>query len=401
MFQSLGFVIHPDKSMLEPTTSLEFFDSRNITLTLTWEKKVAIKMFCIEVLTSSCISIRQVACLLGKFSSSFIAVAEGKLHFRDLEREKTRALSKNKGNFDKYTTLSEEANAEVLWWRDNIETSVSPILRDNPTIVITTDASLSGWGACGLGRKTGGHFRDTEKEEHINILETKAVLFGLKALCANINHKHIKVLTDNSATFGTINNMGSSKSIILDQHISAVWEWVLQNNNWITAAHIPGIYNVDADKESRKAETRTEWKLNSKIFLTGIQKLGFYPNIDLFASRINTQLPRFVAFRPDPEAEAIDAFSLAWTDHKFYAFPPFICVDRVLQKIINAKATGIVVVPDWPNQVWYHMFTEIIIADVTLPSRSDMLQLPSDLNMVHPLAQHLNLRMAFVSGINM
>ena len=195
---------------------------------------------------------------MGKFSSSFIGVPEGKLHFRDLEREKNKALSKSKGNYDKYTTLSKDAKDEIIWWRDNIENVFSPILRDNPTIIITTDASLLGWEACGLGQKTGGHFLDEEKDEHVNILETKAVLFGLQSLCVDVNYKHIKVLVDNTATVGAINNMGSSKSVSLDRNIKAVWGWVLMNDNWITASHIPGILNVDADKESRKAETRTE-----------------------------------------------------------------------------------------------------------------------------------------------
>ena len=62
MFQSLGFVIHPEKSTLEPTTSLEFLgfiiDSRDMTVSLTQEKKVALKTFCIKVLNSSCTLIR-------------------------------------------------------------------------------------------------------------------------------------------------------------------------------------------------------------------------------------------------------------------------------------------------------------------------------------------------------
>ena len=37
-------------------------------------------------------------------------------------------------------------------------------------------------------------------------------------------------------------------------------------NNFITAAHIPGILNVEADAESRNSETRTEWKSNEALF---------------------------------------------------------------------------------------------------------------------------------------
>ena len=213
-----------------------------------------------------------------------------------------------------------------------------------------------------------------------------------------MHNEHIKVLVDNSATVGALNNMGSAKSITLDVHSKLVWGWVLDHNCWLTVAHIPGILNVEADEQSRKSEIRTEWKLNEQDFNLIKAELQFNPTIDLFATRINCQLPRFLSFRPDPEAEAIDAFTLSWSHLRFYAFPPFICVDQVLQKIVYDKATGIIVVPDWPNQIWYHRFTDMIIRDIILPPRMDLLMLPNNLEMVHPLANQLILRAALVTG---
>ena len=35
--------------------------------------------------------------------------------------------------------------------------------------------------------------------------------------------------------------------------------------NWVVASHIPGVQNEEADFESRKNETRLEWKLNENI----------------------------------------------------------------------------------------------------------------------------------------
>jgi hypothetical protein len=56
----------------------------------------------------------------------------------------------------------------------------------------------------------------------------------------------------------------------------------------------------------------------------------FMPNIDLFTSRLNHQVERYVALHPDPEAEAIDAFSLDWSSNKCYAFPPFSLLGKVV-----------------------------------------------------------------------
>ena len=59
--------------------------------------------------------------------------------------------------------------------------------------------------------------------------------------------------------------------------------FITSSNSQITAAHIPGIYNEEADKESRKQEMRTKWKLNTKDFEYVIEQLSFAPSIDLFA----------------------------------------------------------------------------------------------------------------------
>ena len=405
LLQELGFVINSKKSVFVPSTCLEFLgvviNSITMEVTLTEGKKVAIKELCSQTLAAKKVTIRHVARLLGKFSSSLVAVPEGKLHFRYLDKNKTTELIRRKGKFDKNMTLIAEAREEIHWWRENILDSYSPILRENPSITISTDASSLGWGASCEGRETGGLFTEEEKEIHINVLESKAVLFGLKSLCGHIECKHIKVLVDNTATVGAINNMGSSKSLSLHREIKEIWDWTLEQRNWITASHIPGVLNVEADAESRKNETRTEWKLNSELFHYTIDSLNFNPTIDIFASRTNTQLSRFFSYRPDPQAEVINAFTVDWHGIDFYAFPPFICIGRVLQKIRQDKATGILIVPDWANQNWYNIFSRMVIREILLSPREDLLHLPSDLKERHPLYKHLHLRAALVTGIDL
>ena len=58
-------------------------------------------------------------------------------------------------------------------------------------------------------------------------------------------------------------------------------------------------------------------------------------DFDLFASRLNKQLPRFASWRPDPEAEVTDVFSLDWTKVTGYAFPPFALLGRCLRKVVS------------------------------------------------------------------
>ena len=167
-----------------------------------------------------------------------------------------------------------------------------------------------------------------------------------------------------------------------------VWDWAIERNHFLTATHIPQILNVEADAESREAETRTEWKLNDSIFSDMLKHFKFKPVIDLFASRINNQLPRFFSFRPDPEAEVINAFSVNWHSIPFYCFPPFSSIGKVIRKIINDNASGILVVPNWPSQFWYPTLFAILYV---IKPGVNQLFLPTQPDTTHPLLRHLEL----------
>ena len=122
------------------------------------------------------------------------------------------------------------------------------------------------------------------------------------------------------------------------------------HNIWLTAAHIPGVSDVEADRQSQMSQSQLEWTLNPKIFQESIYALRVNPTIDLFASRINFQLQPYVSYHPDPGAVAINAFHMSWKCHLFYAFPLFCLISRVLQKIQQEKSTGLLVAPSGPHR---------------------------------------------------
>ena len=175
--------------------------------------------------------------------------------------------------------------------------------------------------------------------------------------------------------------------------------WAIEKNIWITAAHIPGIYNVEADEESRVFREDRQWALNPTFF-EKLCKRFFTPDLDLFATRINTKLPRFHSWLPDPEAEVIDTFSVSWGGSTVYAFPPFCLIGRVLQKIRMEGVEGIVVVPDWPTKCWYTMLNRMLIAKPwLLPVSEQVLYLPCrETRSRHPLTGRMALRICHVTG---
>ena len=75
--------------------------------------------------------------------ASFSAVPMGPLHYRELEKEKIKALRQNKNNWEAYVTISDRANDELQWWLNTVNISFCPILRPAPNLIITADASLT------------------------------------------------------------------------------------------------------------------------------------------------------------------------------------------------------------------------------------------------------------------
>ena len=114
-------------------------------------------------------------------------------------------------------------------------------------------------------------------------------------------------------------------------------------------SHIAGIQNTEVDLDSGKNEVHTEWKLKENISSSICSQLNTNPKIDVFATSLNTQLTTFVSCRLDPKCITANAFLLNWSKLDFYAFPSLICLNRVLQKIYQDKAKGIVIAPDWPS----------------------------------------------------
>ena len=106
----------------------------------------------------------------------------------------------------------------------------------------------------------------TETFMHINALELKAILFGLRSLRDHICDSHTKILPGNTTSVHCINNIGSCRSVDCDKIAKSIWDWAIKRKLWLFSAHIPGRPNREADEESRKTELRIGCKLNRTIF---------------------------------------------------------------------------------------------------------------------------------------
>ena len=405
LFQRLGFVVHPEKSVICPSNTITYLgfviDSVLMRVTPTQERKDSIYEMACELLERGQSTIRQLASFIGKVVSCFHGVKYGPLHYRNMEWDKTQGLSENKGNFDAQIYYSSHSVEEMKWWKDNILEASLDIQSDagEPNFVIYSDASLSGWGCyCEIGR-TGGHWDAIESKNHINVLELKAAYLALQCFAKDKNGIHIRLMMDNTTAVACVMKMGTSHSMLCNEMTQLIWGFCIERNIWLSAAFIPGKLNVEADEESRKLNMDAEWCIKEDILVDALSILNFKPDIDLFASRINKQYDKYVAFRPDPNALYIDAFTISWSSLNFYAFPPFCVISRVLHKVYREQAKGVIVVPDWPTQTWYPLLGRLMIQKPVLVSaRDNLLHLPAKPKEKHRLRKSLRLLICLISG---
>ena len=401
LMSSLGFILNADKSVIVPTQVIVYLgnviDSVQMIVYLPLEKKNKIKQACEDRLSQLSITIRQLSQVIGLIVSAFSAVEYGKLHYRELERAKICNLKSNKGNFDAKMTISKPIESELLWWINNVNSQIRRIRNTSPVITIQTDSSLEGYGAVFESKKFGGRWSESEKRLHINALEMLAILFAVKVLKKEISGKHIKILSDSTTAISYVNNFGGLKSIECDKISKQIWEFCIRHDIWLTCSHIPGVQN-EADKPSRVFQDHIEWELDQNVFYAVCKSFG-KPDIDLFATRLNAKLTRFCSWKPDPEAENVNAFSINWGNFKFvYLFPPFSQITRCIQKIQSDRARGIFILPLWTTQTYFPAVMRILVKRPLILPKTKLILNLGQTDREHPLAPKMVMIACQVSG---
>lgn len=395
----LGFIINYDKSSLVPSKICNFlgfiYNSQDMTVTLPKNKKVRLIQLLKKNLKLPTCSIRDFAKFLGTVVSACPAIKYGFRHTKLFERHKYIALQRSKGNYDTPMSISSQLLVDLKWFLSQVPLALNHIRIRRFDIELFTDASRIGWGAYCRGGSTNGFWSQDEQRYHINYLELLALFFGLQSFAADCCGCNILCRVDNTTALACVNRMGSVRFTNLNSITQEIWSWCEQKNVYLVASYINSKDNREADRASREVHKETEWSLSKASFQRIVSKFG-QPSIDLFASRLNKKCSTFVSWKRDPEAIAVDAFTMEWNSLNFYAFPPFSMVLQVLQKIIEDEATGLVVVPLWTAQPWYPIFKSLLTDEpLVLPPNKYLLSFNRT---AHPLWETLSLVAGKLSG---
>ena len=306
------------------------------------------------LLTNLTCQVRQFMSLIGLLMATEKQVLLGILHMRP-----TQWHLKNHWrvpeSLEREIPVPRALHPHLQWWTKDLNILLGqPLHPLHHALQIFIDASSKGWGAHLGDVMVSGSWSVPESQLHINFLELKAILLALKRFQHLVQGQIVLVTTDNSTVVAYINKERGMRSGLLCALIWGLLCWCNPRQIVLKARHIPGCLNVIADMLSHQSQViQTEWSLRQEVFDLLCQT-RHRPEVDLFATRYNCKLTKFVSPVPDPKACAVDALTVSLEDLVLYAFPPVSLLGKVISKLSDHRCKRVLLIaPGWPNMPWF------------------------------------------------
>ena len=125
LLQNLGFVINWKKSVLDPSHCMEYLgfvlNSMEMNLSLPKEKMNQLIQSCRDRIRKKTASVRTLAKIIGKLTSSMQAVLPAPLHYRHLQMLQVKGLLAGK-SYETMVSLNQNCQNDLQWWVDQIST---------------------------------------------------------------------------------------------------------------------------------------------------------------------------------------------------------------------------------------------------------------------------------------
>lgn len=353
LLDRLGWVVRLDKSTETPSSKVVFLgfmiDSQTMTLTLPPRKAHnlthELRRFCLKA-ASRKFPRRVVARICGLVNS----VAQALPLAHALSRRLLTDLNNAQGPWTSSMTVSAPAIDDLLLLAEFLSNlKPVPLHPPMPTHHFRSDACLEGWGSFCVTtqRRARGLWQalPSDSPRSINMLEMMAALETLRAFQPPPGSVVLLEMDNTTAVYYLTRFAGRVPSLFFVAR--EVMEWCQANQVLLLPRYLPGHLNTEADFESR---AMSDWEVSQDAFLRICSLLQSDPMVDRFATPLNSKLPRFNTRFFHPLAEAPNALAQSWSREVNYWAPPLPLLQRTISKIVQEKAKGILLTPDWAGR---------------------------------------------------
>ena len=221
-----------------------------------------------------------------------------------------------------------------------------------------------------------GKFDLNQQNLHINTKEVLTAYYAVQSFAPYLKGNRLLLRCDNTTAVANIRDMGTMLSPIRDSVCRKLWRTLYEQDCWLSINFIRGVQNWRADLASRYFNSRPKWAMPKPTFLK-LAQLFRCPSMDLFASRLNKKLNRYVSWTPDPFCIEVDAFYFDLSAEFPYIYPPFNLLNRCLAKLQEDEVhRALVMFPLWPNQPWFPQLLELLISHIYVLPKNPPVYLP-------------------------
>ena len=385
--ERLGFLIKDSKSTLDPTQCIDHLgfriDTTTMSLSVPKAKVRDLRREAQKMIKAGTITLRRLAAFIGKAIAMTIAVFPARLMTRNLIQVQNTALARDVRWTDP-VTLDKAALENLEWWSEHLSGwNGQGFLPQKTDADAYTDASEDAWGIVINGEETSRTWTPKEQVHHINWKELRVIWYLVRL--PSLIGKTIHIICDNMTTIAQINKFGGTRSQVLLDLTTRIWNHCLKTGTRLKTTYVPSQFNP-ADAPSRRMVTQLEWSIDP-VFFQQLEKTWGHHTIDLFATAVNKKVPRFISWSPEPTAWSQDAFNSNWNNMgRVYACPPWSLLSKVLQKIKLEKVKATVITPYWPSALWYPTIRAMSISEPLQVPRDMVLPAPG--NSPHILAKN-------------
>lgn len=330
-----------------------------------------------EAAGADVITPRLLARVAGMLVSFAAAVPLGRLYTRQL----FWALS-GKTSWDQALPVGAELRQHLLWLAAYVPAhNGQRWFKRRPGVVLVSDASVQGVGGFAVTVAGTQVTLQSQLPEQLFVAsstcrEAAGMCSLLQALLlhpewqSRLVHRTVKILTDNQGVAADMQNMRGCHSVFT--HVSCMYELAAAHDLELVVEWRPRECDAlqYADMHSKFVDVG-DWGVTQAAYNSMCDQWQVQPAVDWFARPWSAKCGVFYCQFLMPGAAGVNAFDHCWAlpNGQFsYICPPQMLVAKVLSKVLQDKASCVLVLPAW-YKAWHGLLKLLPVqADSRLPA---------------------------------